>query len=436
MTGAPAVPGIVAPETERVSKMTHGTFFLCAVMVVLFAVWASNTTIDIVSMATGEVTPSTQVKTIQHLEGGIIREILVAEGNKVVVGQSIIVLEPTASSADVAELRVRLNSLIGDIAQLEALEAGTELPRFSPEFVKKNPKLVEHATRRFVTRRNRHRDEMKSQQQSIIQRQMESQEISTRISGSRRNLELVEEQIRISDELMKENLTNRFRHLDLLKEVVQLRNAIESDRAGLNRANASQDEAKAVLNNIRSTYQDEIQKSLEEARLSYGELNQRVKKFEDSLQRTVVRSPVDGVVKTLHVVTVGGVLRPGDPVVDIVPGDDSLIIESQLPTQDIGHVAVGQKVVVKLASADAMRYGNLAGIVAGISPDTLITPEGMPFYKVRIEVEHPYFEQGKQRHDLYPGMQVMTNIQTGERTVLTYILDPILYRLGGAIQER
>lgn len=422
--------------SEKVSLASHGTFYLCGVMVVAFGIWASQTTIDIVSMATGEVTPSTQVKTIQHLEGGIIREILVSEGNSVTEGQSIIVLEPTASSADVAELRVRLNSLIADIAQLEALEKDADAPQFTDEFIKANPKLAAQAKRRFITRRNRHLDEMKRQEGAIIQRDMETREIKARISGSQRNLKLVEEQIKISDELMKDNLTNRFRHLDLLKEVAQLRNSIEADRAGLNRANASVNEAKAVLDNIRSTYLDEIQKSLEEARLSYGELNQRVKKFEDSLKRTVVRSPVAGVVKTLHVVTVGGVLRPGDPVVDIVPGDDSLIVESQLPTQDIGHVAVGQSVVVKLASADAMKYGNLAGKVANISPDTLVTPEGMPFYKVRIEVERPYFEQGADRHELFPGMQVMANIQTGERTVLDYILDPILFRLGGAIQER
>lgn len=429
-------PDAPAPVSERVSMSSHGTFLLCGAMVIIFAVWASKTTIDIVSMATGEVTPSTQVKTIQHLEGGIIREILVSEGIKVNAGQSLIVLEPTASSADVAELRVRLNSLIGDIAQLEALETGAEKPVFSAAFIEKNPKLVEHATKRFITRRNRHRDEIKRQEEAVVQRKMESREISTRITGAKRNLELVEEQIEISNELLKENLTNRFRHLDLLKEVVQLRNSIDADRAGLNRANASMNETKAVLNNIRSTYQDETQKALEEARLSYGELNQRVKKFEDSLKRTVVRSPVAGVIKTLHVVTVGGVIRPGDPVVDIVPGDDSLIIESQLPTQDIGHVALGQSVVVKLASADAMKYGSLHGEVAGISPDTLITPEGMPFYKIRVEVERAYFEQGPNRHELYPGMQVMANIQTGERTVLDYILDPILFRLGGAIQER
>ncbi len=424
------------PTAETIPKTTHSTFLLCAAMVVAFAVWSSKTTVDIVSMATGEVTPSTQVKTIQHLEGGIISEILVSEGKKVIAGQPILVLEPTSSNADVAELQVRLNSLIGDIAQLKALESGAEKPQFPEEFSDKHPNLVAQAERRFVTRRNRFTDDIKRQERTITQRQMEATEIVTRIEGARRNLKLVEEQIRISDELMKENLTNRFRHLDLLKEVAQLRNGIDTDRAGLNRAKAAMNEAKAALNNIRSTNADEIQKSLEEARLSYGELKQRVKKFEDSLKRTTVRSPVAGTIKTLHVVTVGGVIRPGDPVVDIVPGDDSLIIESQLPTQDIGHVANGQNVVVKLASADAMRYGNLAGVVSGISPDTLVTPEGMPFYKVRISVEKPYFEQGAARYELYPGMQVMTNIQTGQRTVLDYILDPILYRLGGAIQER
>ncbi len=421
---------------EKISIFAHSTFWLCSLMVVVFAIWSSISTLDIVSMATGEVIPSTQVKTIQHLEGGIVREILVAEGREVKAGQPLVVLEPTVSGADVAELGVRLRSLESDIAQLEALAKGLPAAKFSDQLKSEYPDLVKQAQRRFETRKKRHENELRRQDQAVIQRRQEINEISTRINGSRNSLKLVNEQIGISEELLKDNLTNRFRHLDLLKEARRLRSSVDTDLASLARAKSALSESEAELNSISSAFEDEVQKSLEEARLNHGELNQRVKKFEDSLKRTVVRSPEDGVIKTLHVVTVGGVVSPGEPVADIVPAGDRLIIEAKLPTQDIGYVEVGQTAVVKLASVDAMRFGSLNGSVVNVSPDTLITPEGMPFYKVRVEMEKAYFENGKQRYALFPGMQVMTSIQTGERTVLQYILDPIRYRLGDAFQER
>ena len=282
-----------------------------------------------------------------------------------------------------------------------------------------------------------------------LKRQQEIKEVSARIEGAKQSLRLAKERMAISTDLLRDNLTNKFQHLELQEKAQNLENSINENReklagakASLREARASLTEVKASLNeaialrrSLQSEFKDENQKALDEARLSFGELNERIKKFEDSLMRTTVRSPIDGVIKTLHI-GMGGVLRPGDPVVDIVPAGDKLIIEAQLPTQDIGHVAVGQPAVIKLASADAMRYGSLDGNVTHVSPDTLITPEGSPFYKVRIELAKSFFERGKFRHELFPGMQVMTSIQTGERTVLQYILDPVMFRLGDAMQER
>jgi len=412
------------------------TFILSGVVVVAFGIWSSVSTLNIVSMATGEVIPSTQVKTIQHLEGGIIREIFVREGEQVKKGQSLMKLEPTASDADVAELRVRLRSLAVDRARLEALTRNAVRPTFPAELKSDYPELVRQAKTRFDVRRRRHVGEVLRQEQAVAQRKQEITEINTRIGSSQQSLRLVNEQIKISEELMKDNLTNRFQHLDLLKESRRLRGSIDTDRASLQRAKLALGEAQAELHNIKNAFDEENQTALDETRLNYGELKERVKKFEDSLKRTTVRSPVDGVIKTLHVFTVGGVLRPGDPIADIVPAGDRLIVEAKLPTQDIGYVAAGQVAIIKLASADAMRFGGLEGSVVNVSPDTLISPEGEPFYKVRIETEKSYFERGQVKYNLFPGMQVMASIHTGQRTVLQYVIDPIRYSMGSAIQER
>jgi len=435
MDAIPAAATVSAPS-ERVGRSTHLTFALCSAAVIGFGIWAAISPIDIVSMATGEVIPSTQIKTVQHLEGGIVREIKVREGEHVKKGQVLVVLEPTASGADVGELRVRLKSLRLDEARVEALIDKLAEPRVPADLAASDPQLVRQARQQFATQMARHKSEVARQQAAIVQRQDEITEISTRIENQRKSLKLVKEQIAISEDLMRDNLTNRFRHLDLLKEGRQLEGGIAADTAGLARARSALREAKAESVNIENVFADENQRALNEIRVTLGELTERVKKFEDSLDRTTVRSPVDGVVKTLNVVTVGGVIRPGDPIAELVPAGDRLIIEAKLPTSDIGYVATGQDAVVRLASADAQRFGGLKGTVIGISPDTLTTPDGMPFYKVRIVTEQGYFQHGNARYNLFPGMQMAVSIITGDRTVLEYVAGPILNTLSDAAKER
>lgn len=430
------IPASVSAPSERVGKSAHLTFLLCSAVVVGFGAWAAISPIDIVSMATGEVIPSTQVKTVQHLEGGIVRDILVREGETVAKGQPLVELEPTASGADVAELRVRLKSLRIDEARIVALIKRRDKPDFPVDLVKRDAALVNQAIQQFRAQMARHESEVARQLETIAEREHEIREISTRVINQRRSLTLVREQVAISNDLMKDNLTNRFRHLDLLKEARNLEGGISTDTASLARAQSSLKGAKAELVNIKSIFDDDNQRALNEVRLNLGELTERVKKFEDSLARTSVRSPVNGVIKTLYVVTVGGVIRPGDPVADVVPAGDRLIVEAKLPTSDIGYVAPGQAAVVKLASADAMRFGDLKGTVVSVSPDTLTTPDGMPFYRVRIVTDKGYFEKGALRYNLFPGMQMAVSIITGYRTVLEYIMGPLQNSIADANKER
>ena len=429
-------PADPSAPSEQIAASTHFTFALCAAVVIGFGVWSSVSTLDIVSMAQGVVIPSSQVKTIQHLEGGIIREIRVREGSKVEAGQPLVVLEPTSSTADVGELKVRLASLTADIARIEALLKDAPRPLFPEGFAEKHPDLVRQAVNRFDTRRKRRDSEVRSQQETIIQRQKEMKDIRGQIANGQQSLKLVREQISISEALLKDNLTNRFLHLDLLKESKRIEGKIESDTTLLERNQAAIAEAQANLAKIHAAYDEENQKAHDEARLSFGEFTQRISKFEDSLKRTLVRSPVEGVVKTLHVVTVGGVLRPGDPILDIVPGGDRLIVEAKLPTGDIGYVAEGQPAMIRLASSDSIRFSGLKGTVVNVSPDTIVTPEGQPFYKVRIATEGDAFKRGNTKYTLFPGMQVMASIETGTRTVLEYITDPLRQSLSTALQER
>jgi adhesin transport system membrane fusion protein len=424
------------PEGEVVSKATHAFFFLCAATCVSFLAWSAIGTLDIVSVAQGEVIPSTQVKSIQHLEGGIVLEIMAREGQRVAQGQALVTLEPTTSGADVGELQVRLSSLRAEIARLEAEAEGKPAPEFDADLKAARPDLVAQVQERFDVRRRGNLSKITSQKEMMLQRKHEIEAITARIKTSEDQLKLQREQIKISEDLLKSDLTNRYNHLDLLKKSTELTGGIEQDKASVLRANASLKEAESTLQSIISSYQEEVGKELKETRVSFQELSQRIEKYKDSLKRTVVRSPVDGFIKTLYVVTIGGVVKPGGPIADVVPGEDRLVIEAKLPTQDIGYVEAGQAAKVKLASADATRFGALDGTVLSISPDALVTQDGMPYYKVRIETSADHFAQKNLKYFLFPGMQVMASIETGKRTVLEYLTDPMRGYVGDAMRER
>jgi adhesin transport system membrane fusion protein len=415
---------------------THLFLFICIVACIAFGAWAWKGNLAIVSVAEGEVVPSTQVKTIQHLEGGIVREIKVREGERVRTGQSLITLESTATGADVGELKTRIVGLKIEITRLQAAASNAPKPAFPADLIKSHPRLIREAKQLFESSKRRLDDEFAGQRAIMDQRKQDIQEATARIKNQRNSMKLLKEQIAISDDLLKEQLTNRYKHLDLLKELARLTGSIEEDKVALQRAGSALKQASANRDSIRSKFSEEARTKLDAARRQLEEFIPRMSKFEDSLKRTILRSPVDGVVKTLHVVTIGGVVRAGDAVIDIVPEGDQLIVEAKLKPQDIGYVREKQSARITLASADAMRFDGLEGIVVRVSPDTITGDDGEPYYKVRIQTERNHFRRAENRYDLFPGMQVIASIHTGERTIMEYLLDPFLNAGDTAMRER
>ena len=280
------------------------------------------------------------------------------------------------------------------------------------------------------------RNQLAGQRQQIAQQERKIDEVTARLNNNRHRLTLLLEQIGISEQLLKEKLSNRMQHLNLLKEAAGLKGKIGEDKAGLRRITSARKEALNKLGSIGDAFREKAQEGLEKKRREFEEFSNRLRKYEDSLKRTVLRSPVDGVVKTLYVVTIGGVVGPGATVADVVPVGDRLIIEGRLPTQDIGYVLPGQTALVMLASSDAVRFGNLKGEVVQVSPDAIEVDGGAPFYKVRIATEKDFFERHGVIYSLVPGVQVTCSIRTGQRSVLAYLTDPFLGSFQTALRER
>ncbi len=427
---------VTSANDDEVKSGTHLFLGLCVLAVMSFWLWATNAELDIVSVATGEVAPSTNVQSVDHLEGGIVRAILVKEGDLVTAGQPLVELEQTQSGADVQELKIRLRSLLADIARYNAELADADKPVYPEALAKAEPELIRQSIGLFETRKRRKQGQIRAQEDAIRQRELEIKEVHARRINAEKSLNLITEQIEISKQLLAKELTNRMIHLNLLKEAADLRGRIDESEAALPRLRAALGEARSNMETIRASFREEAQTELDKVTREMDELSQRVRKVQDNLNRTTLRAPVDGIIKSLYVVSVGGVVRAGTTVADIVPADDRLIIEAQLPPQDIGYVRAGQSAKVTLASADAAKFGDLKGIVDRVSPDTLLTEDGRPYYKVRILTDKSFFIDGKLRYDLFPGMQVISSIQTGSRTVMEYILDPLVGRMQDALRER
>ena len=224
----------------------HMFFLLCIAMCAAVGAWAYWGKLDVVSMAMGEVVPFSQIKTVQHLEGGIVSEILVREGEPVKKDQPIVVLEATASGADVGELQINVTALRVEIARLEAEATGAEEPDFAADLVANRVDLVAQAMDFFKARRNSLRSRFARQNESIAQRKQDIREITARIKNQKSSLKLLDEQIAISEELLKDKLTNRYIHLDLLKDASRLKGRIEEDNVALKRSHAALKEARAT----------------------------------------------------------------------------------------------------------------------------------------------------------------------------------------------
>ncbi|MEI6559423.1 MAG: HlyD family type I secretion periplasmic adaptor subunit [Rhodospirillaceae bacterium] len=436
------IAGLIRPGTGP--RAAERRFLLAGLgLLALLVLWATLAPLDVVSNAQGEVTPATRLKAVQHLEGGIVSEILVEEGALVKKGQALIRLDPIRAQSDARELTKRLTGLRLDVLRLGAEIEGRAVLDIPAELESATPDLAAQAREIFETRRKRAHHDLAIQRNLVIQREGDVRELGLRIANNRKSLEIITSEVQISSNMLRGDLTSRMAHLELLRQQQSLRTLLEGDENALPRSEAALAEARERLGSLTETQLEQARKELGQAQQQVDELGQRALKFANIEERTVLRAPVDGIVKTLAVSTEGGVIQPGQTVAEIVPVEDRLIIEAQLPIQDISYIHAGQPVRVTLASPEASVFGHLEGQVVRVSPDAVVSSGsqgtaggGRSFYRVRIETRQSHFTVGGWDYQLYPGMQVLCSIRIGSRSVAEYLLSPWFRSLRLAFQER
>lgn len=429
LPGSDTAPPADPPRAPRLQIRT------LALMVTAFVGWSAMFPLDIASHSQGEVVVAGQVKTVQHLEGGIVRKLLVKEGQTVREGEALAEIERTASDADLNELDALIGGLQIRILRLEAQQSGRSGFDVPPELAKRLPEQVRTARELFESQRQRLSSSLEVQGTKISQREAESKELLARQDQLVGKIKLLREQITISDKLLKEGLTNQYEHLNLLKEEQATVGALNETRASLGRIAAGRQQESAALRSLASGDREQTQKDLADARKQLAEMQERRLKFTDSQSRTVIRAPMDGTVMTMNIVTEGGVLNPGGALLTLVPGGGSLLVEAQLPIGDVGLIKPGQAARIQLASATARGFQPMNAEVVEISPDAVAQPNKERYYRVRLKPEKPAFEYHARRYALAPGVAVQVSILAGERSVLAYVFDPLTRGLGEAMTE-
>ena len=432
---------------------TQLIFFITVAFFASVFYWAFTNELDIMSTAAGKVITTGKMRTVQHLEGGIIESINVEEGALVDEGDVLITLQVTASQSDLDQITARIDLALIKVSRLMAEINRMPNPIYADQIRKKRTTAVQQSIALFKNRVNRLPMDKESglkfieqAKENIIQEIQSLEGIKVRYLQTKDTIILLKEQVQMSEELLEEQLTTRYNHLNLLKELsgietqhLEDEQAILGAESAVNVAKTSLEDAKIQYNKIEVDFIGDARIQMEEAQKEIAEFKERQKELEDNLFRTTITSPIKGIVNKLYKNTTGGVINPGEILLDIVPTDENLIIEAELPIKDIGFVSINQRAVIKLDSPDAPIFGNIEGIVEKISADT-VKEEGSQdakvFYKILVKTEKNFFDSGEQRYELIPGVKVTVNIHTGKRTVFEYVLTPFLKIWGEALKER
>ena len=403
----------------------------------IFIVWAFVAHLDEVAIAEGEIVPEGKVKVIQHLEGGVIREIMIADGSEVKEGAPLILLDLPVSSLNKEELQARMDGYMLQRARLEA-ELHDKPVIFPEEEAKRQPALVESERRSFEARRQSLRATLTVLNDQVRQKGLEVQEYETKQRSITTSLRLAQERFSMSKDLIKSGLASKMDHVQMEAQVEDLKGQLDSVRASIPRAEAAQQEARGRVDEEKARFQRIAQGEMSEAELNIARTRELFIQATDQQRRTLITSPIDGIVKNMRSNTIGGVVRPGDAIMEIVPLHERLQVDAKLNPMDRGYVQEGQRATVKISAYDYTTYGGLDGDVILVAPDTTVpqTPNAQPFYRVVVQTDRAYIGDESAKQLISAGMQATVEIHTGTRSVMEFLVKPVIKLRHEAFRER
>lgn len=399
--------------------------------------WMNTTIIDEVAIAPGKVVPQSKVKTVQHLEGGIIKELNIREGSAVKKGAPLMVLTLGVGKLNRQELLTELEGLRLLEARLMAESADKNAISFPAELAERRPQTVRREQNTFEAKRSELSGQLSVIRKQIKQKELAIESFRTKRAAATNKLAITRESQALAEDAMNKGMGMRAEYLSLSSQVESLLGEIRTIDAEIPAARADIEEARARLSETRLKYRRKASEELSKVSREISLIEKVLGEATEQEKRTIIRAPIDGTVKNLKYTNTGAVVRPGEPIMELVPLRDSLVIEARLSPTDRGYVQVGLPANIKVSAYDFVRYGALPGQVIQIAPDTDKTENGLPFYRVIIATERTHLGDGQKLYlPITTGMETQVDIVTGKRSVLDFFLRPLLRLKDEAFRER
>jgi adhesin transport system membrane fusion protein len=402
------------------------------VTLVVLLIWAAFAKVDEVTRGEARVVPTSQVQVVQSVDGGIVEELLVKEGQVVEAGQLLMRVDPTRFVSNLQESKVSQAALRIKQLRLEALTRGTV---FNPpaDLIKEAPEAVAQEARLYESRRAEISAQISISQNQLAQRQQELNEVKARKEQADRTLELMTQELNATKPMLASGAVSPVEILRLEREIARMKGDREQATAQISRVQSAILEASRKIEEVTLTSRNQMSGELSETMGKLAAMSESGKTLEDKVKKADVKSPMRGIIKRLLVNTLGAVVQPGKELVEVVPLDDALILEVQIAPKDIGFLRPDQKATVKFTAYDYSIYGGLTADVINIGADSVVDEKGNAFYHVRVRTHKPSLGPGL---PIIPGMVAQVDILTGKKTVLSYLLKPVLRARANALTER
>jgi len=413
-------------------------FFICVI------IWASFSEIDELARAEGKVIPANKIQTIQNLDGGIVSEILVQEGENITKDQALMKIDTIRFAASLEENQEAYFSFLAKKTRLNAqlnydnknvinkLIFPKELNESNTDYISIEQKLYKHTINEYI-------NSIKTLQFQLDQKKQELKELYAKERQLKVSVKLLSQQKRTIEKLVKSGSKSNMELLEMQNNYNNTSGELENTQLAIPKAKLAIDEAKSKIKERTSNFKSESSTQLQEVETELKRIKARLVSDNDKLSKTIVRSPVDGIIKLINMNTIGGVVKSGDDLIEIVPNSNILLVEAKIDPKDIAFINPTQKAIVKLTAYDFSIYGALEGKIVKISADSIEeknTQESKTYYKVIIRTEKNYLERDGVKLPIIPGMIARVDIITGKKTIMDFILKPILKTQQNALHER
>ncbi len=424
-----------AAAVHRTPRYLIAVVMIMGLFVAAAIAWMNWAKIDVVIRGAGKVSPASQVQNIQSLEGGIVEEILVREGQAVSSGQSLIKISDVAFTSSFEENRLLYLELLARSSRLEA-EAFDRDYTPDSEVSAEAPQLNKSENSLFDSNRQQLKETLSILEERINQQQSELREARSKQKQFAKKLELVKKEITIKEPLKDRGIISEVEFLQLQQREAEFEGEIESIGLSIPRIQSTIEEARFSRQKEKLDFQNKAKKELNEVNAEIGRIREAQTALQDRVKRTTLRSPVNGIVQRLYTNTIGGVISPGSNIIDIVPQEDALLVELRIKPADIADVHVGQFARLKFSAYDFAIHGSLQGIVTFVSADTITDEEGLSFFLVRIKPSKDFLGGRSGELPIKIGMTAEADIITDKKTILSYLTEPVHRGFDKALRER